>query len=162
MAQALKKYMKKFPYSYTLGAFPTFELVKNQARHVEAVYLHSMMEGSDGARYPMAGVTGGSCSDSGSLSRFGYIEVTAEEGGLLCEKGQSFRAHEFHYWESTDPGASFKAVKPDGSRSWKCAIHTDTLYAGFPHMHFCGCPDIVRRFLAKCKEYRDKRNAGKK
>lgn len=44
MAQALKKYMKKFPYSYTLGAFPTFELVKNQARHVEAVYLHSMMD----------------------------------------------------------------------------------------------------------------------
>ena len=125
------------------------------------MYLHSMMEGSDGARYPMAGVTGGSCSDSGSLSRFGYIEVTAEEGGLLCEKGQSFRAHEFHYWDSTDPGESFKAVKPDGSRSWKCAFHTDTLYAGFPHMHFCGCPEIVRRFLVKCGEYRDERNAGK-
>jgi TrmH family RNA methyltransferase len=44
MAQALKKYMKKFPYSYTLGAFPTFELVKNQPQQVEAVYLHSMMD----------------------------------------------------------------------------------------------------------------------
>ena len=44
MAQALKKYMKKFPYSYTLGAFPTFELLKNQAEHVDAVYLHSQMD----------------------------------------------------------------------------------------------------------------------
>ena len=126
------------------------------------LYLHSIMEGSDGAPYPMAGVIDGSCSDSGSPGPFGYIEVTAENTGLLGEKGQSFRAHEFHYWDSTEPGSSFTAVKPDASRSWKGGYHTDTLYAGFPHMHFCSCPEVLKRFLAKCREYRDERNAGKK
>lgn len=41
MAQSVKKYQKKLPYSYTLGAFPTFELLKNKSQYVDAVYLHS-------------------------------------------------------------------------------------------------------------------------
>lgn len=39
----LKKYAKKFEYSYTLGAFPTIELLKNQPRHVMKVLLHPDM-----------------------------------------------------------------------------------------------------------------------
>lgn len=37
----LEKYNKESLYSYTLGAFPTFELVKNQPDKVECVLLHS-------------------------------------------------------------------------------------------------------------------------
>ena len=120
------------------------------------LYLHDVLEGSDGVKYPMAGVVMGECFDRGTLGRFGYIEVTAEKDGLLCEKGSVFRAHEFHYWDSTDPGSDFTALKPDGSRSWKCGYHTDTLYAGFPHLHFCACPEVCRRFVEKCAEYREK------
>ena len=39
----LKKYAKKLDYSYTLGAFPTIELLKNQPRHVLKVLLHPDM-----------------------------------------------------------------------------------------------------------------------
>lgn len=118
------------------------------------LYLHETLEGSDGVPYPMTSVVQGTCADSGSLGRFGYIEMTAEQGGLLCEKGGKFRAHEFHYWDSTDSGQDFTAVKPDGSRSWSCGFHSETLYAGFPHIHFAGCPDVLKRYLEKCREYR--------
>ena len=121
------------------------------------LYLHRQLQGSDGAGYPMTDVIEGSCADSGALARFGYIEVTAEKTGLLCEKGARFRAHEFHHWDSTDPGTDFVAVRADGSRSWPCGYHTETLYAGFPHMHFRGCPEICRRFTEKCAAFRIRR-----
>ncbi|MDY4670733.1 MAG: TrmH family RNA methyltransferase [Oliverpabstia sp.] len=39
----LKKYAKKMEYSYTFGAFPTIELLKNQPEHVLKVLLHPDM-----------------------------------------------------------------------------------------------------------------------
>ena len=39
--EAVKPYKKSFDYSYTLGAFPTFELLKARPEQVRAVYVHS-------------------------------------------------------------------------------------------------------------------------
>ena len=39
----LKKYAKKMDHSYTFGAFPTIELLKNQPEHVLKVLLHPDM-----------------------------------------------------------------------------------------------------------------------
>lgn len=39
----LKKYAKKMEHSYTMGAFPTIELLKNQPEHVLKVLLHPDM-----------------------------------------------------------------------------------------------------------------------
>jgi TrmH family RNA methyltransferase len=39
--ELIKPYKKSFDYSYTLGAFPTIELIKGHAEIVKAVYLHS-------------------------------------------------------------------------------------------------------------------------
>lgn len=44
MAQNIKKYQKKAEYSYTLGAFPTMELLQNRPELVRMVYLHSQMD----------------------------------------------------------------------------------------------------------------------
>ena len=87
------------------------------------------------------------------LSRFGYVSLSASADNLLCARGESLPAHEFHYWESEDPGEAFLAQKPQSSRSWPCAYATPTLYAGFPHLHFCGIPDAARRFVAACAQY---------
>ncbi len=47
MPQTIKKYQKKAQYSYALGAFVTFELLKNRAEDAEAVYLHSAIDSPD-------------------------------------------------------------------------------------------------------------------
>lgn len=39
--ESIKPYKKNFEYSYTLGAFPTFELIKSSTNVVDSVYIHS-------------------------------------------------------------------------------------------------------------------------
>ncbi len=40
----LKSYKKDYGYSYTIGAYPTIELLKHQTQAVQSVYLHSKLE----------------------------------------------------------------------------------------------------------------------
>ena len=117
------------------------------------LYLHAELEGADGQNYPMAGYFPHRAYRTRRLSRFGYVSLSASADNLLCARGESLPAHEFHYWESEDPGEAFLAQKPQSSRSWPCAYATPTLYAGFPHFHFCGIPDAARRFVAACAQY---------
>lgn len=118
------------------------------------LYLHERLQDGEGQReWEMVGAIPTGAWNRGKLGRFGYITMTAEQGGLLCGAGESLAAHEFHYWESGEPGRAFHAQKPQSSRSWDCGWHTPTLYAGFPHMHFCGCPQAARRFAAACSGY---------
>lgn len=114
------------------------------------MYLHETLEGADGELYRMAGVIPGRCFRTERLGRFGYITLKALEGGLLCPEGSELKAHEFHYWDSEHCGESFLAVKPDGSRSWKCGIMTDNMYAGFPHLFYYDSPKAAMRFVHAC------------
>lgn len=113
------------------------------------MYLTEEIGGS-----PMAGFIPGGCSDNKRLTRFGYVTLTAEKDNMLCLKGESIPAHEFHHWDAEDPGASFRARKPDG-REWACVHATETLYAGFPHIHFYANPEFAEGFCsAMLKEKR--------
>ena len=118
------------------------------------LYLQKTLSDADG-RYDweMAGVFSGRAANTGKLSRFGYIKMTARTDGLLCGAEETLSAHEFHYWDSTTPGSDFRAQKPLSDRGWDCAWHTPTLYAGFPHVHFSGCPQAARRFVEACARY---------
>jgi cobyrinic acid a,c-diamide synthase len=82
--------------------------------------------------------------------------MTASKDNLLCKAGESLPAHEFHYWDSTQPGNDFHAQKPQSNRSWECAVATETLYAGFPHFHFYSAPQMVKRFLNQAIQYQKK------
>ena len=105
---------------------------------------------------PMAGALPGDCADRGRLTRFGYVTLRAEQDSLLLKAGEEIRAHEFHYWDAEDPGASLEAVKPTG-KSWRCAHVSDTLYAGFPHLYFPSRPEAAGRFIEKCLERKNAR-----
>ncbi|MBR0138939.1 MAG: cobyrinate a,c-diamide synthase [Firmicutes bacterium] len=99
--------------------------------------------------FPMAGVIKGKSFDSGRLSRFGYAVITAKEDNMLCKKGESIRAHEFHRWDSEDCGAGFTAEKADG-RTWDCVFSGPALYAGYPHFHFLANPVFALGFARAC------------
>lgn len=111
------------------------------------MYLTESIDG-----YAMAGFLPGDCRDAGRLTRFGYVTLRAERDNLLCAAGESIRAHEFHRWDSPDPGADFTAEKPGGRRSWKCVHAGARLYAGFPHFHFWADPRFALRFYQACLE----------
>jgi cobyrinic acid a,c-diamide synthase len=111
------------------------------------MYLHRELEGADGKIYSFAGVIDAVCEKKERLVRFGYAEFTANVDNLLRKAGETLRGHEFHYWDSARSGDSFTAVKPVSGKSWRCIITTETLFAGFPHFHFCSAPEAAERFI---------------
>ena len=117
------------------------------------LYLGERLADGEGRAWPMAGALPGAAENTGRLGRFGYVTLEAQRGGLLGPAGTKLPAHEFHYWDSTAPGADFRAEKPRSTRSWACGYHTPTLYAGFPHFHFCAVPQAARDFVAAARRY---------
>ena len=139
------------------GATVSRESVRNQVLSGMPViaecggfqYLGIALEG-----HKMCGVLPHESTMQGRLVRFGYITLTSLKGGLLGPAGTEIKGHEFHYFDSTDNGDSFAAVKPDG-RSWKCAFTTDTMYAGYPHLFLYSCVPAAESFYRKCLEYKE-------
>ncbi|MBO6061188.1 MAG: cobyrinate a,c-diamide synthase [Clostridia bacterium] len=94
---------------------------------------------------PMAGAIAGGCRDCGRLTRFGYVMLEAERDNMLCKKGGRIPAHEFHRWDAENCGDGFTARKTDG-REWACVHTSETLWAGFPHIHFYAEPKFAEGF----------------
>ena len=112
------------------------------------LYLHKTLEGEDKAVYPMAGVIDAEGYRTERLSRFGYLTLEEKPDSSRPLTGQ-IRGHEFHYWDSTNPGSDRLAVKPGNSRSWDCMYVTDTIAAGFPHLYYLSAPEWIRQFLGE-------------
>ena len=122
------------------------------------LYLHRELEGSDGRFYPMTGVYDFRAFRTDRLQRFGYVFLTAPSGATI-------RGHEFHYWESEDPGEEWLAVKPEvdkdgavvpGKRSWRCMHGTRSQMAGFPHLYYPSAPGFLSGWLAECRRWKQK------
>lgn len=107
------------------------------------LYLHRTLDGAE-----MVGVLDADAHLTKKLQPFGYVTLTARRDNLLCRAGEQTRAHAFHYAVSTDEGADFDAVKPNG-RAWACVHATETLYAGFPHLYFRANPAFAAQFVRR-------------
>ncbi|WP_296115647.1 cobyrinate a,c-diamide synthase [uncultured Eubacterium sp.] len=117
------------------------------------MYLHESMEDMQTCRWPMAGVLKGNAYYTGKLGRFGYVELTAKEDQMLCKNGERIKAHEFHYFDSTENGAAFYATKPKRSRGWECIQAGNVYAAGFPHLYYYSNPRFAANFVEACRRY---------
>ncbi len=122
------------------------------------LYLQQELQDSEGQTWPMAGVLPGRGYPTGQLQRFGYARLYAPEDSLLFEKRDRLPVHEFHHWDSTEPGSDLWAEKEDGTDR-HCCTCTPTLYAGFPHFHFEGSGKAAQRFVRAAAEYRQRKKA---
>lgn len=112
------------------------------------MYLGRCIDGKD-----MTGLLDMESSNTGHLVRFGYVTVTADRDTLLLKKGESIKAHEFHYYDSSDNGAACTASKING-RSWQCIHAGNNIFAGYPHMHFASNMGAAEKFVRACGEYK--------
>lgn len=94
------------------------------------LYLQRTLEDNRGGVWPMAEVLPGDGYQTDRLQRFGYKKLTIQADSLLFRAGESVPVHEFHYWDCTRPGP----------------VLGDTIYAGFPHLHFGGELPLAERF----------------
>lgn len=115
------------------------------------MYLHEKIEDENGCMFPMVGIINGECINKNKLVRFGYINVEGKsENALLAEK-EVIKAHEFHYWDSTNNGESFTARKPSGKRQWDCC-HTENGLMGYPHFYYYSNLEFVIKMLNLIRE----------
>lgn len=105
----------------------------------------------------LVGALDGGCHFKGKLVRFGYIEL-AEKYSNFLPPNEKIKAHEFHYYDSTDNGADCIATKPATGRSYDCVISHDNYWLGFPHLYYPSNPHFAESLVRKAYEYRRNKN----
>ena len=111
----------------------------------------------EGTTYNWVGAVTGETFMTKKLNRFGYINLTAQNDNVLCKAGETINGHEFHYSDSTNNGTGFLASKASGKDEWNCANVSETLYAGYPHIHLWGNPNFARNFVKACLAFKTKK-----
>ena len=107
--------------------------------------------------FQLVGIEEGQSYMTNSLNHFGYIKLTAKKDNILCKSGESIKAHEFHYSNSTNLGDSFVASKPNSKRNWECIVADESKFIGYPHLHLWGNVKFADNFIEKCIEYGSKK-----
>lgn len=115
------------------------------------MYLFNEIEDNNKNSYDMVGIIEGEVFMTKKLNRFGYVTLTAHEDNLLCKKGDTINAHEFHYSDTTKNGSDFTAQKPYGNRTWECILADKQRFIGYPHIHLLGNVNYVKNFLNACQ-----------
>lgn len=110
------------------------------------MYLQESLSAPDGASYKMAGVLKGSGSMRDRLGHFGYVTVSSILDNPYLKKAEELKAHEFHYYDTTDNGDTCLLTKPSG-RSWHGMQVYKNVFAGFAHLYYPSCPILISRFL---------------
>ena len=98
----------------------------------------------------MVGALLGDCFDTGGWTRFGYIIATAREDNLLCRAGEQVPMHEFHHWDTPQPGDAL------GRKSLRqavalCVCHGHAV-RGFPPLPFLRQACHGTALLAACRK----------
>lgn len=109
------------------------------------LYLSQRLEDPDGTSWPMAGALPGEGAGTGKLVRFGYGTVGCKHPSMLFQPGEEIPVHEFHYWDTTQPGNDLTLTKSSNGRQWAFGYATETLYAGFPHLYLAGSATATGR-----------------
>lgn len=115
------------------------------------MYLQKSLKDKQEHVWEMVDVLPGECYDTGRLGRFGYVE-------LAFPDGKKIKAHEFHYYDSTENGDYAHAEKPVGNRFWECMVKYKGILAGFPHLYYPSCPEFGADFVEQCVRWKN-RNA---
>lgn len=117
------------------------------------MYLHETMEDMGHHIWRMAGAIKGHVHRTERLGRFGYITLTANRPQMFGDAGCQIKAHEFHYFDSSDNGEAFHAQKPFRKSNWNCMVTGEHFAAGFPHLYYYSNPDFAVRFIKCCQSY---------
>lgn len=137
MRAEIREALKKLPYLAECGGF---------------LYLLETLEDMEGNSWPMTGALQGQGYRTGKLGRFGYLTLELQQTQMLGAPGETIRGHEFHYFDSTNNGTDVLGKKPLTPRNWECMHGGSRHLAGFPHLYYYSNPEMIFRFLKKCKE----------
>lgn len=123
------------------------------------MYLSRAIIDREGNSHPMVGVIPAVVQMKDRLAALGYREVEAVSDNLLLRRGEKARGHEFHYSTLTAQTEHYPPAYESSGRRGKHqeGYAREHLLAGYTHLHFASNPAMVKRWIAACKDYGEKR-----
>lgn len=117
------------------------------------MFLTEAIETVEGNIYSMAGVIPGKAVMQKKLVALGYREITGLSGNPLIPEGKTAKGHEFHYSKFVvdSPITHAYETKSRWGRKQEGYL-SGNLVAGYTHFHFASSPEMVERWIEKCKE----------
>ena len=123
------------------------------------MYLSRSIRDFQGLSHNMVGLVPAECSMQAKLETVGYVEATAVCNNVLCSAGESLRGHEFHFSrmlpdrEADFPWA-FNFVKTRAGAAYPGGYAQGNILASYLHLHFAGNSNAAKRFVDRCKKYK--------
>ncbi len=116
------------------------------------MYLLEELIDTEERSFRMCGVLEGTSRMENKRQGLGYISVGALCDNPLCKKGDTFRAHEFHWSRLLDVPKdtvfAYEARKSNGKRCGLDGIYSkDNIIASYTHVHFSSNPRLVNNLL---------------
>lgn len=114
--------------------------------------------GADEESHDMAGVVAATARVHGRLVALSYVTLEADSDTLLLRRGESVRAHEFH-WSTVEPERpldfAYRSSGGRGIEDGRDGIATSSLLATYAHVHFAARPEMAVRFVHACRRFRE-------
>ena len=120
------------------------------------MYLLERLIDCDGSSFNMCGVLSGTSRMENRRQGLGYIIAEATYDNVICKRGDTFRAHEFHWSKLLDVPEntifSYKTRKSNGKESGYDGICKKNVLASYTHVHFSSNPELARNLLSSMKK----------
>jgi cobyrinic acid a,c-diamide synthase len=125
------------------------------------MYLAQELRTAEGKSYPLVGLLPTATRMLARLRSLGYVEVTLQDNSLWGPRGTTFRGHEFHYSELTEPVAAdsgwrsvYSVQQRDGQPPELEGFQKGRILASYVHAHFASRPQLIEHFVANCGAHR--------
>lgn len=116
------------------------------------MYMLEKLIDCDGRSFNMCGVLRGTSKMENRRQGLGYIIVDATSDNIICNRGNTFRAHEFHWSRLMDVPVetlfAYRTRKSNGKRSGADGICRRNVLASYTHVHFSSNLNLARNFLS--------------
>ena len=116
------------------------------------MYLLERLIDCDGSSFNMCGVLSGTSRMENRRQGLGYIIAEATYDNVICKRGDTFRAHEFHWSKLLDVPEntifSYKTRKSNGKESGYDGICKKNVLASYTHIHFSSNPELAKNLLS--------------
>jgi len=116
------------------------------------MYLLEKLIDCEGRSFKMSGILSGSSRMENKRQGLGYVIADAICDNVICKRGDTFRAHEFHWSKlqdvPDDTTFAYNARKSNGKRSGVDGICKNNVLASYTHIHFSSNPELARNILS--------------
>ena len=110
------------------------------------LYLKESLSDPEDKNFEMVGALKGKGKMRDKLHHFGYVTMSSVLDNPYLKNGEEIKAHEFHYFDTTENGEVCLLKKPSG-KSWRGYQAKEKVFGGFAHLYYPSCPEFIKRFL---------------